>query len=79
MKLSVEEMDPLSTLLVRDLPHLKKLLDAVGSTQITACLDTFMAADNQETVEQYYEAFGQIGHVLFFWLWKRGLYGAGNG
>ncbi len=49
VKLSVEEMDPLSTLLVRDLPHLKKLLDAVGSTQIMACLDTFMAADNQET------------------------------
>ena len=33
VKLSVEEMDPLSTLLVRDLPHLKKLLDAVGSTR----------------------------------------------
>lgn len=65
VKLSIEEMDPLSTLLVRDLPHLKKLLDAVESPVISACLDTFIAADNREAVEQYYEAFGQIGHVHF--------------
>ena len=79
VKLSVEEMDPLSTLLVRDLPHLKKLLDAVGSTQITACLDTFMAADNQETVEQYYEAFGQIGHVHFSGYGREGYMVPGTG
>ena len=72
-------MDPLSTLLVRDLPHLKKLLDAVGSTQITACLDTFMAADNQETVEQYYEAFGQIGHVHFSGYGREGYMVPGTG
>ena len=79
VKLSVEEMGPLSTLLVRDLPHLKKLLDAVGSTQITACLDTFMAADNQETVEQYYEAFGQIGHVHFSGYGREGYMVPGTG
>ena len=51
----------------------------MGSTQITACLDTFMAADNQETVEQYYEAFGQIGHVHFSGYGREGYMVPGTG
>ena len=34
VKLSVEEMDPLSTLLVRDLPHLKKLEEEMKGKEV---------------------------------------------
>ena len=38
-----------------------------------------MAADNQETVEQYYEAFGQIGHVHFSGYGREGYMVPGTG
>lgn len=65
VKLLMEEMGATSTLLVRDLPHLKRLLEAVGSDNVTACLDTVMAKSNGETAEEYYTAFGSVGHVHF--------------
>lgn len=65
VKLLMEEMGATSTLLVRDLPHLKRMLEAVGSDNVAACLDTVMAGSNGETIEDYYTTFGSVGHVHF--------------
>lgn len=63
VKLWMEEMGATSTLFVRDLSHLEKMLAAVNSKNVGACLDTVMAAGNNESLADYYEAFGTIGHV----------------
>jgi len=61
--LYMEEMDATSTVFLRDMKHLKRMIDAVGSDNIKVCLDTVLAAGNGNSAEDYYNAFGEIGHV----------------
>ncbi len=42
---------------------LKRLIDAVGSPSLTACVDCVAAAAAGETVDEYFETFGRIDHV----------------
>lgn len=63
VRLLMEEMGATSTLFVRDLAHLERMIKAVGSDNVSACLDTVLATGNQETVDDYYTCFGSIGHV----------------
>ena len=65
VRLLMEEMGATSTLFVRDLAHLERMIKTVGSDNISACLDMVLAGGNQETIEDYYTCFGSIGHVHF--------------
>ena len=46
-----------------DKTTLKRLIDAVGSPNLTACIDCVAAAAGNETVESYFETFGTINHL----------------
>lgn len=65
--LILEEMDETSTLFVRDLAHLSRMIAEAGAANVTAGLDLSLAHARGERAADYGRAFGQIGYVHLSW------------
>lgn len=61
--LYMEEMDATSTVFLRNMGCLERMVKAVGSDNVKICMDTVLAAGNGNSVEDYYNTFGEISHV----------------
>lgn len=63
VKMVMEQLQPYETNLCYDKQSLKRLIDAVDSPYLTACVDCVAAAAAGETPQEYYDTFGIINHV----------------
>lgn len=60
VRLAMEEQDPTVSLLCSTLPRLAHLVKEAG---LEACMDVPLALEHGSSVQDYYEAFGSLGHV----------------
>ncbi len=63
VKMIMEQLQRYESNLCYDKATLKKLIDAVGSPNLTVCVDCVAAATGNETVKTYFETFGHINHL----------------
>lgn len=63
VKMVMEQLQPYECNLCYDKKTLKRLIDAVNSPYLTACVDCVAAAAAGETPQDYYDTFGTINHV----------------
>ncbi|MCI8513835.1 MAG: sugar phosphate isomerase/epimerase [Lachnospiraceae bacterium] len=77
--LYMEEMGATSTLFVKDLAGLAKIVKGVGEPNLKACLDVVMMAQNRESAAEYAETFGEIGHIHLADCEKGGYTALGDG
>ena len=66
VKIAVETLTPDASIIVNTLPELLKLLAEVDSPAVKACLDICSARSAGESIEQWFEAFGEdLIHIHF--------------
>ncbi len=66
VKIAVETLTPDASIIVNTLPELKKLLAEVGSPAVNACMDICAARTARETIDQWFDAFGEdLIHIHF--------------
>lgn len=63
VKMVMEQLQPYECNLCYDKYTLKKLIDAVDSPYLTACVDCVAAAAGGETPADYYDLFGTVNHI----------------
>lgn len=63
VKMVMEQLQRYESNLCYDKKTLKNLIDAVDSPYLTACVDCVAAAVGGESVEDYYDTFGEIYHA----------------
>lgn len=63
VKMVMEQLQPYECNLCFNKQTLKRLIDAVNSPYLTACVDCVAAAAAGETPSDYYDTFGTIHHV----------------
>ncbi len=63
VKMVMEQLQMYESNLCHNRETLKRLIDAVDSPYLTACVDCVAAAAAKETVEEYYNLFGTINHA----------------
>ncbi len=64
--IAVETLTPDASIIVNTLPELLRLLAEVGSPSVKTCLDICSARTAGESIEQWFEAFGEdLVHIHF--------------
>jgi len=63
VKMVMEQLQMYESNICHNRETLKKLIDAVDSPYLTACVDCVAAAAAGEKIEEYYELFGTINHA----------------
>ncbi|MDD6435667.1 MAG: TIM barrel protein [Clostridiales bacterium] len=63
VRMVMEQLQMYESNICYDRETLKTLIEAVDSPYLTACIDCVAAAAAGETVEDYYQTFGNINHV----------------
>ncbi len=75
----MEEIDATRSLFIKDIRGLSRLIKAVDSPRLQSCADLPYICGHGETIEDYYETFGEIGHVHAADFGKDGYMALGEG
>lgn len=63
VKMVMEQLQRYESNLCYNRATLKRLIDAVGSPNLTACIDCVAAAAGGESLDTYFDAFGTVNHL----------------